>query len=62
MINTPPGGREASRGSLKKYREVISMWLSRFDTCEIALQLDLPECLVASWVANFRDLTVRAAA
>lgn len=38
------------------------MWLSRFDTAEIAAAVDLPECLVAAWVANFRDLTVKAAA
>lgn len=38
------------------------MWLSKFDTSEIAGQLGLPECLVARWVANFRDLTVRVSA
>lgn len=63
MINTPPcRGRESSRGHLKKYREVISMWLSKYDTSEIGAQLDLPECLVAAWVANFRDLTIKVAA
>lgn len=53
---------QVSRERLKKYRDVISMWLSKYDTCEIGRELDLPESLVASWVANFRDMTVRAAA
>lgn len=56
------GGGAVSRAQLKKYREVISFWLSRFDTAEIACQLDLPEWLVARWVANFRDMMVEAAA
>jgi hypothetical protein len=41
---------------------VISFWLSRFDTAEIAQRLDLPEWLVARWVANFRDMTAEVTA
>jgi hypothetical protein len=47
---------------LKKYQRVIAMWLSKYDTSEIARDLDLPEWLVARWVANFRDMTVEVAA
>ncbi|WP_407155198.1 hypothetical protein [Bradyrhizobium sp. STM 3557] len=50
-----------SRAQLRKYREVIAWWLSRFDTAEIAERLDLPEHLVARWVANFRDVMFEAA-
>lgn len=53
---------DVSRAQLKKYREVISLWLSKFDTNEIALQTNLPEHLVAKRVANFRDMTIGAAA
>lgn len=53
---------DVSRAQLKKYREVISLWLSKFDTNEIALQTNLPEHLVAKCVANFRDMTIGAAA
>jgi hypothetical protein len=51
-----------SREQLKRYRDVISLWLNRYDTAEIAKQTELPESLVANWVANFRDMTVQAAA
>jgi hypothetical protein len=51
------GGNE--RSELKRYAEAIAMWNARFDTHEIAQQLRLPECTIARWVANFRDL-VRA--
>lgn len=54
--------RRVSRDQLKRYREVISLWLSKYDTAEIAKQLDLPEYLVANWVANFRDVAMRTAA
>jgi hypothetical protein len=52
---------QVSREQLKKYRDVISMWLSKFDTAEIAAEKKLPEWLVARWVANFRDMTAEAA-
>lgn len=45
------------RERLKKYQRVVSLWLSKYDTAEIADETDLPECLVAAWV-----MTVRAAA
>lgn len=54
--------REVSRSQLKKYQRVIAMWLSKYDTSEIARDLDLPEWLVARWVANFRDMTAEVAA
>jgi hypothetical protein len=38
------------------------MWLSKYDTAEIAKQQKLPEWMVALWVANFRDLMVEVAA
>jgi hypothetical protein len=53
--------REISRAQLKRYREVISMWLSKYDTAEIARELNLPEWLAARWVANFRDLMAAVA-
>ncbi|MFX8883383.1 hypothetical protein ABTM86_19430 [Acinetobacter baumannii] len=50
-----------SRAQLKRYREAISMWLNnRYDTMDIATELELPESLVARWVANFRDLACEA--
>lgn len=45
-----------SREDLRKYRDVISMWLSRFDTQSIALHVGLPEHLVARWTSNFQNL------
>ncbi len=53
---------EVSREQLKKYRTVISLWLSRYDTNEIAIETGLPEWLVARWVANFRDMAREVAA
>ncbi len=50
-----------SRAQLKRYQEVIAMWLSRYDTMDIALTVGLPESVVARWVANFRDLSCEAA-
>jgi hypothetical protein len=47
---------DVSREQLKRYAEALAMWHSRFDTCEIAELLSLPELLVWSWVANYRDL------
>ncbi|MBR0700152.1 hypothetical protein JQ599_09595 [Bradyrhizobium diazoefficiens] len=60
-LRRSPNASDVSRTQLKRYREAISMWLSRFDTQEIADKLNLPEHLVASWVANFRELTRTAA-
>jgi hypothetical protein len=54
--------KQISREQLKKYQRVISMWLSKYDTAEIAAELDLPEWLVGRWVANFRDMTAEVAA
>ena len=45
-----------TRNALWKYAEVVSMWRARFDTYQIAVTLDLPEHLVARWVANFREM------
>jgi transposase-like protein len=45
----------AERIALKRYAQVIALWTSRFDTAEIAARLDVPEAIVARWVANFRD-------
>lgn len=50
---------DVSRQQLKRYREAITLWLHKRDTWEIARELNLPEHLVATWVANFREL-VRA--
>jgi hypothetical protein len=47
---------DVSRQQLRRYAEVLSMWHARFDTAEIAGRLQLPEGLVARWVANYRDL------
>lgn len=46
----------ASRKQLTRYADVLAMWTSKFDTSEIAGTLALPECLVAKWIANYRDL------
>lgn len=51
-----------SRHRLRRYRDVVSLWLSKFDTFEIAKETGLPESLVARWVANFRDLSREAVA
>jgi hypothetical protein len=45
-----------SRADLRKYADVIRFWNAKFDTQSIAERLDLPEWLVARWVANFRDM------
>lgn len=49
-------GGAASRTQLGRYAEVIELWRRRFDTMEIADIVELPEHLVARWVANFRDV------
>lgn len=41
---------------LRHYASVIELWRRRFDTAEIAAELELDEGLVVKWVANFRDL------
>lgn len=43
---------------IKHYAEAVSMWNARFDTAEIAAQLGVKECLVARWIANYRDIMV----
>lgn len=50
------GGQVTSRAQIRKYRDVIALWLAAFDTQSIADRLALPEHLVARWVANFRDV------
>jgi len=50
-----------SREQLKKYQRVISMWISKYDTWEIAKETGIPEPIIAAWVAHFRDLTRVAA-
>jgi hypothetical protein len=45
-----------SNAQFRKYSEVISAWQRRYDTNEIARLLDLPEDLVARWIANFQDM------
>ncbi|MFB6460481.1 hypothetical protein [Bradyrhizobium tunisiense] len=54
-----PNAADVSRQQLKRYREAITLWLHKRDTWEISQELNLPESLVAGWVANFREL-VRA--
>lgn len=54
------GGGATARDQLRHYHRAIAMWLSKFDTMEIAGDLGLPESLVARWVANFRDVTAAA--
>lgn len=44
------------KAMLRHYSTAISMWLARFDTYAIGRRLDVPEAVVAKWVANFRDL------
>lgn len=44
------------RAAQRRYAEVISMWVSKFNTAEIAEQLDLKEPQVARWVANYQNL------
>jgi hypothetical protein len=51
-----------SRDQLKRYAEALAMWHSRFDTNEIAVYLRLPESLISTWVANYRDLMHQAPA
>lgn len=51
-----------TRVQLKKYRDVIDMWIRKFDTMSIAGQLDLPEHLVVRWTANFQNLKHEVAA
>lgn len=53
--------KDVSREQLKKYRDVVMLWANRYDTAEIGKLTNLPESLVARWVANFRE-TVRTAA
>lgn len=48
--------REVSRAQLKRYHAVISMWVAKFDTAEIAAMQQLPEWMVTLWIANYRDL------
>jgi hypothetical protein len=52
---------DVSRDQLRKYRETIAMWLSKYDTWEIGQELNLPEHLVLRWVVNFRELMRSAA-
>jgi hypothetical protein len=47
---------DVSRAQLKRYAEALAMWHSRFDTYEIAGRLGLPESVIATWIANYRDL------
>jgi hypothetical protein len=47
---------DVSRTQLRRYAEALAMWHSRFDTSEIAGQLQLPESLISTWIANYRDL------
>ena len=47
--------RQSDRAALKWYAEAISLWNARLDTAEIAARIELPEGIVARWVANFRD-------
>jgi hypothetical protein len=47
---------DVSRTQLKRYAEVLAMWHSRFDTDEIGRRVRLPEHLVTTWIANYRDL------
>jgi hypothetical protein len=49
-------GGASGRTQIKSYAQVVALWSARYDTAEIAKLLDLPECIVARWVANFRDL------
>lgn len=60
-LRRSPLQSDTSRQQLRLYREVITLWIHKRDTQEIADELNLPEHLVATWVANFRELA-RAAA
>jgi hypothetical protein len=44
------------RAAHSRYAEVISMWVAKFDTSEIAAQLAIKEPEVARWVANYQDV------
>ncbi len=44
------------RAAQRRYAEVIGMWAAKFDTSEIAAQINLPEAEVARWVANYQDV------
>ncbi|WP_445493159.1 hypothetical protein [Rhodopseudomonas sp. RCAM05734] len=59
MSQTPPS---VTREQLKRYRDVIAMWMARFDTQSIADHTGLPEHLVVRWTANFQDLKREVAA
>jgi hypothetical protein len=50
----------ADRKALRRYAEAVQMWAQKFDTFEIAARLGLPECIVACWVANFREMSRQA--
>lgn len=56
LRNRSPNAADVPRQQLKRYREAITLWLYKRDTCEIAKELNLPEHLIVSWVANFREL------
>jgi hypothetical protein len=45
-----------TKRDLLKYAEAVRMWQARFDTYSIAKRLEIDESVVASWIANFRDM------
>lgn len=47
--------------SLKLYADVITFWRAKYNTAEIAAHFEIPEHVVARWVANFREVTREAA-
>ncbi|NEV79499.1 hypothetical protein DYI24_20905 [Rhodopseudomonas sp. BR0C11] len=47
-----------SKNLLKRYGDVIALWIARYDTAEISHLLAVPEHTVARWIANFRDLAM----
>lgn len=51
-----------TKQDLRMYALAVRLWSSRrYDTAEIAVIAKLPESVIASWIANFRDTGREAA-
>lgn len=59
---TSSGAGAVSRAQLGLYADVIKLWEARFDAMWIAERVGLPELVVATWIANWKDLRFGGAA
>jgi hypothetical protein len=55
MMTAVPATVRTEREQLRLYAEVVTSWSRGFDTWWISQHLQIPEHVVARWVANFRD-------